>query len=43
MEVAMEKGARRYLGLVFSTDRTQITAGRMQVTTGKMLVTAGKD
>ena len=36
MEVAIEKGARSYLGLVFGTGRMQVSAGRMQVCLGRM-------
>ena len=41
MEVAMEKGARNYLGQVFAAGRTQITAGGMQVSRGGMQLTVG--
>ena len=35
MEVAMEKGARSYLGQVFAVGGTQVSAGGMQVRRGQ--------
>ena len=43
MEVAMEKGTRNYLRLVFDMGRTQISVGRMQVGMGMMKVSPGED
>ena len=43
MEVAMEKGARNYLRLVFGVGRTHVAAGRMQVTVGRTLVSKGEN
>ena len=36
MEVAMEKGARSYLGLVFALGRMQAGMGRKQICLGRM-------
>ena len=43
MEVAMEKGAQSYLGLVFGASRMQVGMGRTQVSIGRMKVTMGED
>ena len=41
--IAMEKGARSYLGQVFATGGMQVSAGGMQATVGRTQVTCGWD